>query len=387
MIRVGDFRIGKEERDAINAVLDSGQISEGKYVKEFEKEFAKKIGTKYCVTVNSGTSALLVGLLALKYLNKVPKGSKVITTPLTYVATSNALILAGLKPVYVDVNPITFDMSIVEVESLLQVDPKGYAAILPVHLMGYPCDMDAINYLAKKYNLTVFEDAAQAHGTKINGKNVGTMSLLADYSFYIAHNIQVGEMGAIVTDDAEVAKLIRRLKANGRACDCLVCTKAQGTCPKEGNNPRFTHTHVGYNFKTMEFQAALGIGQIAKMDEIVKVRSENVKKLNNRLKGISNALILPKYDENVSYLAYPIITNLNREELMSKLTAKGIESRPLFGCIPTQQPAYSNFKFEYKGKLKNAEFLGSQAFYIGCHQYITDSDIDYIGKTFEEILK
>jgi dTDP-4-amino-4,6-dideoxygalactose transaminase len=202
-------------------------------------------------------------------------------------------------------------------------------------------------------------------------------------------------MGAIVTDDKTIAGLVKSIKANGRLCDCLECTRGQGICPRQpqdeaDNDPRFTHNYIGYNFKTMEFQAALGILQISRMDEIIKKRSENVRKLNFRLKNVSGIIKLPIYSPDVSYLAYPLILKnrekISRLKLRRELENRGIETRPLFGCIPTQQPAYSYLKKLYEGKLPVADYVGSNGFYIGCHQYITDKDIEYIGKNFEEIL-
>ena len=396
-ITVGEYIIGQKEKDIIMDVLNSGRISEYKYVAEFEKRFAKIIGTKYCTLVNSGTSALIAGLTALIYderYPKVKKGSKVITTPLTYIATSNAIKLTGLEPVYVDVNIHTFDIVAEKIEDILKnSNPEEFSIILPVHLMGYPCDMDRINEIAEKYNLVTFEDTAQAHGTKYKGKNTGTLSLLSDYSFYIAHNIQVGEMGAVVTDDEKINTLIKKIKANGRMCDCKICTRSKGHCPKSDidGDPRFLHDMIGYNFKTMEFQAALGLVQLEKFDNIIKQRQKNVKSLNEKLSGFEKYFILPKYSDDFSYLAYPIIikkdSGINREDFRRKLLDEGVESRPLFGSIPTQQPAYSDYQKLYEGKLPNADYIGKNAFYIGCHQYLNDDNMDYIQKTFNKIIK
>jgi len=395
VITVGDFRIGEEEKKVINEVLDSGKISEGKYVKKFEIEFARKVGTKYCVALSSGTSALIAGLLSLIYSGKIKKGSKVITTPVTYIATSNAIMLTGLEPVYVDIDSKTFCITPTNIENLLKNSKKDeYSLILPVHLMGFPCDMVEIQKIAQKYNLLIFEDAAQAHNTKINGKNAGTFSIMADYSFYIAHNIQAGEMGAIVTDDKDLTALVRQIKANGRLCDCAECTRNQNKCPKEPKDedldPRFTHNLIGYNFKTMEFQASLGLLQISKMDDIIRKRQENVKKLNEKLRKFENILQLPYYSEDISYLAYPLVikdlSKISRLKMRKELAKYGIESRPLFGCIPTQQPAFSFLKDKYLGKLPVAEYIGKNGFYIGCHQYLTQTDIDHIGNVFSKIL-
>lgn len=389
-IRVGDIKIGDEEKTAILDVLESGRLSEGGKVREFESLWAQYTESKFCVAVNSGTSALLVGLYALLYderFKKVKRGSKVITSPVTYVATSNAIVLAGMEPVYVDIDPVTFTLNVQQIEDLLKKgDPDEYSLILPVHLMGYPNDMDAINALADRYGLVVFEDAAQAHGSLYKGKKTGSLSLLADYSFYIAHNIQVGEMGAVVTSDDKLRSMIKKLKANGRVCACHVCTRAEGKCPHKGKDfdPRFTHEYVGFNFKTTEFQAALAIPQIKKAESILQKRQYNVRYLNERLEGLSKKIQLPRYSDDVSYLAYPIVirdASINRGRLMAILEKNGVETRPLFGCIPTQQPSFRAYKPRYEGKLPNADGVGKNGFYIGCHQYLTTDDLDFIVKT------
>lgn len=381
--------------------MKSGHITEGEKVREFEKLFAKYVGTRYAVAVSSGTSALICGLTALKYRGEFRannKGTKIITTPLTYIATSNAIVLTGFEPVYVDVDKETFGITPENIETHLKEvdDINEYCLILPVHLLGYPCDMDKINKIARKYGLKIFEDASEAHGTLFNGRKVGSMSPLSAFSFYIAHNIQVGEMGAITTNNLDMIRLIRKIKANGRMCDCLICTRTTTGCPKmksyedDDFDPRFTHEFIGYNFKTMEFQAALGITQLKKAEWNTKRRLENVKYLNERLEKFSDLLKLPKFDKNVCYMAYPILiknpVELPRKKLRKELEEYGIETRPLFSCIPTQQPAYEYLKKQYEGKLPIAESIGLNGFYIGCHQYLTQEDLDYISNVFRELL-
>lgn len=400
-IRVGDFKIGDEEKRAVNEVLDNGRMSEGIKVREFEKLFAEYIRTKYAIAVSSGTSALMAGMVAMIYNENIDvnSGTNVITTPITYIATSNALVTTGFSPVYVDVDPETFGITSQNIkEHLEEVDDiEQYSFILPVHLMGYPCEMDGVNKIAKKYGLQVFEDSAQAHGTIYKGRKTGSLSLLSIFSFYIAHNIQAGEMGAVTTNDYEMIRLIRKIKANGRMCDCPICKRAEGKCPRlaaykgeEDFDPRFTHEFIGYNFKTMEFQAALAITQVKKADWITERRRENVKYLNEGLEGFSDLLKLPKFDKDVSYLAYPIVImnpdKLSRRKLRKELEEHGIETRPLFGCIPTQQPAFKHLKRDYDGKLPNAEYLGKNAFYIGCHQYLEEENLEYIIYVLKEIL-
>lgn len=402
-IFVGDFKMGVEEKRAVNEVLEGGRISEWKKTKEFEKLFADYVGTKYCIALSSGTSALIAGLMALindERFPRVRKGSKVITSPLTYISDANSIVLAGLQPVFVDVDPINFLITPENIEKHLAnvEDIENYSIILPVHLIGYPCDMEGINRIAKKYGLTVFEDAAQAHGTIYKGKKAGSLGLLSIFSFYIAHNIQAGEMGAITTDDRDLLKLILKIKTNGRMCDCPICTRSSGICPKINNykgeddfDPRFVHDLIGYNFKIMEFQAALGVSQLKNADLIFKKRQENVKFLNEQLDKYKDIFQLPVFSKNVSYLVYPIViknsAKISRKILRQELEKNGIETRPIFGSIPTQQPAYSYLKDDYKDKLPNADYIGKNGFYIGCHQYLDKEDLKYIIKTFERVIK
>jgi len=402
-ISVGDFRIDQSERQAIQEVISQGRISEWRQVKEFERLFAEYIGTKYCIAVSSGTAALLVGLLALTYDHRFPKaakGKKIITSPITYISTVSSIVLGGFEPVFVDIDPSTFKLEVGQIEHLLKTsDPDDYAGLLPVHLMGYPNDMDELKALAEKHGLFVFEDCAQAHGTIYKGKRLGSLGLLADFSFYVAHNIQAGEMGCITTSDEALAKLIKQLKTNGRVCSCAVCTRNLGSCagrdkygqdPDEDFDPRFSHEYIAYNFKTTEFTAALGVSQVKKADRIFKKRLENVRYLGQRMRKFEEFFSLPPYDENISYLAYPITikasSGIQRKTLRRELEDKGVENRPLFGCVPTQQPAFAYLRPQYKNRLPVAEFIGKNAFYVGCHQYLTKEDLDIIIDVFDAVL-
>ena len=398
-ISVGDFRIESEEKQAIKEVLDSGRISEGEKVVEFENAFSRYIGTKHTALMNSGTSAIIAGLMSLLFADdlSIKPQTNVITTPLTYIATVNAIELARFNPVFVDVDPETFVITPENVKKHLEnvEDVNRYSIVLPVHLMGYPVDMDEINRVCKEYGLLSFEDSAQAHGSLYKGRKCGSLSLASAFSFYIAHNIQVGEMGALTTNDPKIAKLARRIKAHGRMCDCRVCTRSMGLCPykrtgDEEFDPRFYHTHIGYNFKTTEFMATLGLVQLKRVDWIKKKRQENVKFLNEGLAKFSDVLQLPKYSEDISYLAYPLVIkkrmSIPRNKLMYKLEKSGIETRPLFSCIPTQQPAYQHLKEKYEGTLPNAEYIGKNGFYIGCHQFIRQEDLSYIIGVFKQVL-
>lgn len=398
-VSIGGIEIGREERQAVMQVLDSNRISEGPKIQAFEREFARFVGTKHAITTSSGTAALIAGLLGLRHHEKYDLGKrpKVITTPVTYISTSNAVVLSGLEPVYVDIEPETFLITPDSIRAYLEGvdDQEQHGLILPVHLMGYACDMGRINKIAREYGLLTFEDSAQAHGTVYNGRKTGSLSLLAGFSFYVAHNIQVGEMGAITTDDTGIYNLLRKIKANGRLCECRVCTRSKGICPKKPKgdqdiDPRFTHDIISYNFKTTEFQGALGLVQLHKARHIIEQRLQNVRYLNEVLAPFSDLLQLPKYSQDVSYLGYPIVIrdpdSISRKRLREGLEKLGVETRPLFGCIPTQQPAYAHLKEKYAGKLPNAEYAGLNGFYIGCHQYLKRQDLDHVAKAFKQVL-
>jgi len=399
-ISVGDLKIGQEEKRAINEVLNSGEISEGPKTREFEQKWAEFVNTKYCVATSSGDGALITALTTLKYSYKLENRPKVITSPLTYIADASALSVTGFEPIFVDIDPIKFCITPEAIERHLKEanDVENYSIVLPVDLMGYSVELNKIKEIAKKHNLIVLEDAAEAHGTIHQGKKAGSSADLGIFSFYIAHNIQAGEMGCITTNNYDIYRLAKKIKTQGRVCECPVCTRNKGFCPllqsykgDDDFDPRFFHDLIGYNFKTMEFQCALALAQLKRIDWIIQKRQENVEYLNKGLEDFSRLIQLPLYSSEISYLAYPMVIKkpgvISRKKLRNELRKKGIETRPLFGCIPTQQPAYSYLREKYIGKLPNAEYIGLNGFYVGCHQYLSQEDLDHVIFCFREILK
>jgi CDP-6-deoxy-D-xylo-4-hexulose-3-dehydrase len=396
IIRTGEFRLSEEEKKIILDVLESGRITEHKQTQAFERNWAKEVGTRYSVAVNSGTSALMSGILALKYIYGDEKRKKIITTPLTYIADSNAIKMCGFEPVYADIEEDGFNISPSGIEKILErEDPSEFLGILPVHLFGYPFKINEIKDIAKKNNLFLMEDCAQAHGSRYDGKKVGSFGDFSIFSFYIAHNLQAGEMGVMNTDSIKIRNMARSVKANGRSCTCDICNRMQGTCPQKGKfdeeedmDPRFMHNVIGLNLKTTEFSTSLANHRIQFIDEINKARRENVAYLNEGLKNHQDVLKLPEYSENVSYLAYPLVLKKGkRRDIRNNLADMGVETRTAFGCIPLQQPSFEYLKKEYEGKLPNAENIGKNGFYIGGHQYLEKEDLDIVIDSFNEILK
>ncbi len=390
-IGVGDFKIGKEEKEAINSVAESNWVSEGPKTELFEKEWADYIGTKHSIVLNSGTSAIIAGLTALKYHGQAKKGRKTITTALTYIATANAITLSGMEPVFADIQNEGLCIDPEKVSEILENDKNNeISLIMPVHIMGYPCDMDALNKIAKKHGILTFEDSAQAHGTLYKGKRTGSLSMLSDFSFYVAHNIPAGEMGTINTNNDELMQIIRKIKSSGRVGNYPIKKNNAEYDLREDFEP-FFHDIISFNFKATEFQAALASTQLKKAELIIRTRQQNVAYLNEGLSKFDKLLQLPELSKDVSHLSYPLVIKdkraITRIKIRSQLEERGIETRPLFGAIPIHQPAYSHMKKQYEGKLKNAENVGINGFYIGCHQYLNQEHLDRIIKAFSEILQ
>lgn len=385
MIRIGDLRLGPEERSALQLVIDSEWLSEGPQTRAFEDEFAAYIGTKHCIAVSSGTGALMCALTALKQDDRWHL-SRVLLPALTFVADSNAVALCGLEPVFADVDPITFGLDMHSI-------PFGtpYDCVLPVHLMGYPVDMGSIDehlgYLRKE--VPVLEDACEAHGSMVGEQLCGSIGDLSVFSFYVAHTVQAGELGCVCTNDADLAKALRRIKAHGRLCVCRECTRNTIGCPyieSVSMDPRFLALTPGFNFKAMEFSTAIARVQLRKIEENLLKRQFNRAYLNDLLSDMDE-LQLPPCDSNSVPMAYPMVLldGRSRTSVLKNLTIRGVECRPLFGCIPTQQPAYA--RYANSGKWPNANWIGEKGFFVGCHQYLTMEDLELMAQEIRFAVK
>jgi dTDP-4-amino-4,6-dideoxygalactose transaminase len=382
LIRIGDIQFGPDERAAIDRVTDRTWVSEGPEVRAFEDEFAAWVGSQFCVAVSSGTAALMVGLKASQQVMPI---KWVLLPALTFIADANAVKLCGMEPVFTDVMPGTFVMDAKDVPF------HDFDLAIPVHLFGYPCDMESITKRAAwlTHETMIAEDACEAHGTMLGALKAGTVGAWGAFSFYIAHTVQAGEMGCLVTNDPDLARLFRSLKAHGRTCDCRQCTRNTTGCPrlKRGeSDPRFRANCAGYNFKACEFTAAIARAQLAKVGENLDRRRANVRQLNSLLSESTDLVQIPPFDENVGYMAYPLVLRQEwvRDKVVAALAKRGVESRPMFGCIPTQQPAYAEYRS--KGEWPVADKLGADGFYVGCHQYLTSGDIEAMAETIKGVL-
>lgn len=378
MIKIGDFIFGEEEKKNINNVINSNRVTHGGYyTKKFEENFSESIGSKYCLVTNSGTSALMLAYSLFRE-DFFDERKELITTPLSFVATTNAMILTGFKPRFVDVGINDINMDVKSLEEIIlskDFDNRKTVGIVPVHLLGYPNDMHKITDLARNNDLKIIEDACEAQGSKFEGKNLGTIGDLGVYSFYISHIITGGEMGCVVTDNKELY-------------DEMLSRRAHGY--ENGYNPRYIHSHIGYNLKTTELSAALALPQLERLDDILRIRSKNAKHYHDNIEN-------PIFDkgacsDDVAYLGYPLFLKENhgilpfssyslnptrhvRDSVINILYDKGIETRPLFPPIH-KQPAY--FKYFGYESYPNAENISSRGLYLPVHPFLSQENLDYI---------
>lgn len=389
----GTITITKESRDLLNKVLDSGRVSNGKYVREFEDRFARLTGTKEAVAVSSGTDADILAL-AVIYDFGAKREDEVIVPALSFIATGNAVLHAGFKPVFVDIEKETLNIDPSKIEKVIT---KKTRAIMPVHLMGKPAKMDIINRIAKKYNLFVIEDAAEAHGAVYKGKNVGQWGDMAAYSVYLAHIITTVEGGIVTTDKEEFAEILRSLRCHGRACKCKVCivNTSNGYCSKRfkhGRDIRFICERVGYSSKMNELEAAIGIGSLKIYQDIIDKRRHNLFTMRKRFQEFDKYFfsIKQEKDELIGPHAFPIIiregVSFTRNQLVNYYEKSGIDTRDLFASIPTQCPGFAYLGYKL-GNFPNAEFIGNNGLHIGVHQDITDEHIDYLVEITKKFLK
>ncbi|MDP8265626.1 MAG: DegT/DnrJ/EryC1/StrS family aminotransferase [Candidatus Aceula meridiana] len=392
-IPFGTITINQETKDLVNKALDSGRVSSGKYVGEFEKQFAKLVNARQAVAVSSGTDADILALAAL-YDFGVERGEDVIVPSLSFVATGNAVLHAGLNPVFVDIDYKTLNIDEKKIESAITKKTK---AIMPVHLMGKPAKMDVIMDIAKKHNLFVIEDAAEAHGAVYKGKKVGEWGDMAAYSLYIAHIITTVEGGVVTSNREDFAEILRSLRCHGRACKCETCVVniSNGYCEKRfanGKDIRFIFERVGYSSKMNELEAAVGIASLNMYHGIIEKRHSNLVAMIERLREFSEYLdtIEEEKDEKIGPHAFPIIVKkgapFTRNELVGHLEKNGIDTRDLFSSMPTQCPGFK-FLGHKLGDFPVAEFMGTNGLHIGVHQDIRQEQIDYIMVMIRDFVK
>ena len=389
-IGVGDTKITPYAKALVKKVLDSNRLSYGPFCREFEDQFAKIHGRRFAILANSGTSALQVALHALKIKYCWPDQAEVLVPALTFVATVNIITANNLKPVFVDVDPKTYNLDPKKIEAKITKKTK---AIIPVSLCGLPCEIDKILKIAKKYRLKVLEDSCETMFVKYRGKPAGSLADVACYSTYVAHLITTGVGGFIATNDRELAILSRSLVNHGRDSIYIAIDDdagKKGRQLKEVMGRRFSFIHQGYSYRITEMEAALGLGELKNWRANIKKRQNHARFLIKSLKPFQQYLQLPSWPAAAEhgFMMFPLTVvsqKIKRDDLTLFLEEHNVETRPLLPLI--NQPIYRRLFGNLEPQLPVAAYLTHHAFYIGCHPFLGQKELNYIVKVFQAYFK
>ncbi len=367
-------------------------LTTGRFAAEFECDFAKFFGMRYAILVNSGSSANLLALSCLSSTElgerRLQPGDEVITIAAGFPTTVNPIIQNQMVPVFVDVTIPTYNVDISQLEAALSDRTK---AVILAHTLGNPFDLDGVTAFARKHNLWLIEDCCDAVGATYNGRPVGTFGDLATVSFYPAHHITMGEGGCVLTNDPVLKKLVESFRDWGRDCWCEpgkdnTCDKRFGW--KLGNLPdgydhKYTYSHIGYNLKLTDMQAAIGVAQLKKLPAFIKSRQRNFEILYDGLKDLKDFFILPQATagSEPSWFGFPLAVRpgapFDRCMVIDTLHHNAIGTRLLFGGNLVRQPAYLKLPHRVVGELVNSDFVMNNVFWIGLYPGLQMSALQY----------
>jgi len=389
----------KEMISLVDSALDFW-LTSGRFSEEFERSLEGFLGIKYCLLVNSGSSANLLAVSALTSpllgKRRLKAGDEVITTACGFPTTLNPILQNGFIPVFVDVELGTYNIQAEKIEKAITKKTK---AIFTAHTLGNPISIDKVKRIAKKHYLWWIEDNCDALGSKFNGNYTGTFGDISTCSFFPAHHITMGEGGAVLTSDALLNKIIMSLRDWGRDCWCK--PGFDNTCGKRfsrkfGNLPqgydhKYVYSHIGYNLKATDMQAAIGVAQLKKLPGFIKKRRSNFSFLYNRLRAYEKYLILPRWDKlsEPSWFGFPLLVKdsspFNRDEIVRYLEENKIATRMLFGGNLLKQPAYQNIKYRAIGGLINTDLVMNRLFWIGVYPGLTPEKLKFIVSKFRKL--
>jgi CDP-6-deoxy-D-xylo-4-hexulose-3-dehydrase len=375
----------------VDSSLD-GWLTAGRFTADFERQLAKYVGARSALFVNSGSSANLVALSGLtsKKLGEraLKPGDEVLTVAMGFPTTVNPILQNGLRPVVVDVNLETLDAKPEMLEEAISPKTK---AIMMAHTLGNPFDLDVVQRLCKENNLWLIEDSCDALGSTFRGQKTGSFGDTATVSFYPAHHITTGEGGAVFVKSPLVKKQVESFRDWGRDCYCE--TGKDNTCAKrfgwklgdlpEGYDHKYTYSHIGYNLKATDMQAALGVSQLSKLDTFVEMRKKNYQYLRSQLEKVEGLMIAEATpNSDPSWFGFPITIDpkhpVNREDLLRFLDSRKIGTRLLFAGNITKQPAYKDVDFRIVGDLTNTDVVMTRSFWVGVYPGLTQQMLDYI---------
>ena len=372
-------------------------LTTGRFATQFEKEFAQFFGLRHAVLVNSGSSANLVAISALTSSQLGRKalkpGDEVITVAAGFPTTVNPILQNNLVPVFIDVHVPTYNVDVNQLEAALSHKTR---AVMLAHTLGNPFDLEAVTAFAHQHNLWLIEDCCDAVGASYQGKNVGTFGELATVSFYPAHHITMGEGGAVLTNNPKLKTLVESFRDWGRDCWCE--PGDDNTCGKRfdwrlgdlpyGYDHKYTYSHIGYNLKATDMQAAVGVAQLKKLPGFIQTRRQNFVKLYAGLQDLQEYFILPEATQNSepSWFGFPIAVReeatFTRNDIVRFLENQKIKTRLLFGGNLVRQPAYLSAPHRIVGSLENADFVMNQVFWVGVYPGLTDAMLDYVISAF-----
>jgi len=392
------------DADDLSSVVDSALdcwFTTGRFAEDFERKLARFVGVRSASLVNSGSSANLIAVSALTSPKlgdrRLKPGDEVITVAAGFPTTVNPILQNRLVPVFVDVTLPSYEIDINQLEAAHSEKTK---AVMIAHTLGNVFDLDAVLAFVKKYNLWLIEDCCDALGSTWKGRQVGTFGDIATVSFYPAHHITMGEGGAVLTDKSNLKVLIEAFRDWGR--DCWCAPGKDNTCGKRfdwqlgslpcGYDHKYTYSHIGYNLKATDMQAALGSSQIAKLPQFIARRKENFRYLHAALKPLEEYLLLPEATPNSdpSWFGFPIgireSAPFRRDDLIRALDAKKIGTRLLFGGNLLRQPAYEGCEHRVIGDLPNTDFVMNNVFWIGVYPGLTNEMLDFVANTMSEFV-
>lgn len=383
-----------DSREAIRAckTILEGWISQGPNVKRFEAAFSEYVGCTQGIAVNSGSSANLLAILALKEKHGLREGDEVIVPASTFATVAMPVIQAGLVPVYVDVFRDTLNIDPAQVAKAISGKTR---ILMPVHTLGYPAHMGELIQIASQNQLVILEDCCEAHGATIDGRKVGSFGEIATFSFFVAHNMTTGEGGMIVTNDEQLTAICRSLREFGRGDQMDVANQRHYSDEVLTDyDRRYVFERLGYNLRMTDVTAALGIEQLLKLEAMNERRRSNAERLKQRLAEIAGDLLeLPVEHPGYRHTYYTFATVVSehapfsRREFADHLEAHGIETRPLFaGCLP-DQPAFRHARGRIVGTLPNSRFLRDNLVFVGIHPGLDRRHIEYMVDVIASFMK